>query len=243
MSCRDSESVPQNYKRSSKVNLNSACLKTAKNECKAWWTETAPNICANSITKPDDKVTPLVRSQDERSRLLTSSTQEASKSPIPPGAQIATIDLNMFIAWTGPGHESKWSLPMYWWCSADNDFTSSFTSTWMTQQFTFLLSNSSHPALLQVLPETLPQWTRPQTPEQQVTDSVFKITKWSSLTKSHISPDHADRSLTPVVSTPGEGRTAGSNFLWICGPLDRKASSSQSSSPKQDDETRKEIIS
>lgn len=238
-----SESVPQNYKHSSKVNLNSVCLKTTRNECKAWWTETASNIWANSITKPDDKVTSLVRSQDERSRLLTSSTQEASKSTIPPGAQIATTGLNMFIAWTGPGHESKWSLPMYWWCSADNDFSGSFTWTWMTQQFTFLLSNSSHPPLLQVLPETLPPMHPPQTPEQQLTDSVFKITKWSCLTKSLISPDHTDRSLTHIVSTPGEGRAAGSDFLWICRHLDRKASSSQSSSPKQDDGTRQEIIS
>lgn len=88
-----------------------------------------------------------------------------------------------------------------------------------------------------------PQCTPPQTPEQQLTDSVFKITKWSCLTKSLISPDHTDRSLTHIVSTPGEGRAAGSDFLWICGHLDRKASSSQSSSPKQDDGTRQEIIS
>lgn len=97
----DSELVPQNYKHSSKVNLNSAGLKTASNKCKVWWTETTSNIWANSITKPDDEVTLLVRSQDERSRLLTSSTQEANKSTILRGAQIATTNLKTFIAWTG----------------------------------------------------------------------------------------------------------------------------------------------
>lgn len=87
---------PQNYKHSSKVNLNSACLKTASKKCKVWWTDTASNIWAKSITKPDDKVTLLVRSQDERSRLLT-STQEANKSTIPLGVQIATTNLKTFI--------------------------------------------------------------------------------------------------------------------------------------------------
>lgn len=178
----ETQSVPQNYKHSSKVNLNSACLKTAANERKAWWTETASNIWANSITKPDDKVTLLVRSQDKRSRLLTSSTQEANRSTVPLGAQIAATNPNTFIAWTGPGYQFEWSLPMYQHCSADNDFTHSFTSTRMPQ-VTLLLSNSNHPPLLQILPETLSCCTSPQAPEQQPTDSAFKITKWPSLTK------------------------------------------------------------
>lgn len=114
-------------------------------------------------------------------RLWPPPTSEAGKSAIPPAAQRATMVLNTFIPWTGHDQKLKCLLPACWWCSADNDFTSSFTSTWLTQQFTLLHGNSNHPPPLQVLPKQLPQCTTPQAAEQQATVSAMKI--YQNLTK------------------------------------------------------------
>lgn len=167
------------------MNLNSACLKTASKKCKAWRTETASNIWAYSITKPDDRVT---TGQISRWEEKVADIHPRGKKKYNPsgGTDCNHKPQNIYFAWTEPGHQFNdqsiiFANVLILLC-ADNDFTHSFTSAWMTQQFTFLLSNSHHPPLLQILPETLPQCSSPQTPEQP-TDSASKITKWSSLTK------------------------------------------------------------
>lgn len=83
----------------------------------------------------------------EEQGLLPSPTQKASKCAIPPGAQRATMVLNVFIPWTGHDQKLKWLLLVYWWCSADNNFANSFISIWARQQFTLLHRHSTHPPL------------------------------------------------------------------------------------------------
>lgn len=102
-----------------------------------------------SLMKPGDKVTPLTKSQGEKNGGCCPHLpkRQASVQSLQGHREGLRLVLSVFIPWTGHNQKLKWLLLVHWWCSADNNFTSSFISIWAPQQFTSLHSHSTHPPL------------------------------------------------------------------------------------------------